>query len=83
MNYRTGDIVLIKFPFTNFSKGKKRPVLVVKSENNYGDIICFQITSQLTSVNLLQIESDNLKSGVLKLSSYLKYDKCFTLRNQN
>jgi len=69
MSYKTGDIVLIKFPFTNFSKAKKRPVLVVKSENNLGDFICFQITSKATSLNLLKIDSQNIQDGILTLST--------------
>lgn len=82
MIYSTGDILLIKFPFTNLSEFKKRPVLVVKADKIRGDFICFQITSKSTSSNLLKIEKNDLKSGDLKLISFLKYDKCFTLNNQ-
>ena len=43
MSYKVGEIILVKFPFTNLKKSKKRPVLVVKSENEFNDIVCFQI----------------------------------------
>ncbi len=82
MTYSIGDILLIKFPFTNLSDAKKRPVLVIKVDHIYGDFICFQITSKSTSENLIKIESNDLYSGELKLTSFLKYDKCFTLSNQ-
>jgi mRNA interferase MazF len=82
MNYKAGDILLIKFPFTNLTKAKKRPVLVIQSENELGDFICFQITSKSTSDNLVEIETENLNDGVLKLVSYVKYDKCFTLNSE-
>ncbi len=82
MTCNTGDILLIQFPFTNLSESKKRPVLVIKADNVHGDFICFQITSKSTSSNLLKIEQNDLKSGDLKLISFLKYDKCFTLSNQ-
>ena len=82
MSYKTGDIVLVKFPFTNLKKSKKRPVLVVKSENNLNDIVCFQITSNSEQSNLLKIENSDLSDSALSLKSYIKYDKCFTINTE-
>ena len=82
MSYKTGDILLVKFPFTNLKKSKKRPVLVVKDENNLGDIVCFQITSNSEQSNLLKIESSDLDDKSLSLQSFIKYDKCFTLHSE-
>ncbi len=79
MSYKVGDILLVKFPFTSLKKSKKRPVLVIKSENDLNDIVCFQITSNHEQSNLLAIEQRNLKNSSLSLKSYVKYDKCFTL----
>ena len=58
MSYKQGDIVLIKFPFTTLSKSKKRPVLVIKDENEYGDFVCFQITSKSTQLRAPLIIGD-------------------------
>ena len=82
MSYKVGDIILVKFPFTNLKKSKKRPVLIVKSENNLNDIVCFQITSNATQSNLLKIEKHDLSESVLSLDSYVKYDKCFTINTE-
>ena len=82
MIYKKGDIVLINFPFTDLSKSKKRPVLIIKDENNFQDIVCFQITSKSTQQSILKIEQDNLIDGKLKLISFVKYDKCFTLNSE-
>jgi hypothetical protein len=46
MSYKVGDILLIKFPFTDLKRHKKRPVLVIKDENDFNDIVYFQITSK-------------------------------------
>ena len=79
MSYKTGDVVLVKFPFTNLKKSKKRPVLIVKDENELNDIVCFQITSNYQQQNVLKIQNNNFVNDSLPLDSYIKYDKCFTI----
>jgi mRNA interferase MazF len=79
--YKKGDILLINFPFTDLKSTKKRPILVIQDENDLNDFVCFQITSQSTQSKLLQIQNNHLIDGTLKLTSYLKYDKCFTLNS--
>jgi mRNA interferase MazF len=48
--YNTGDVPLVRFPFTDFSAAKKRPALVV-SNNAYhafrGDSVLMLITSRM------------------------------------
>ena len=82
MSYKKGDILLIKFPYTTLVSAKKRPVLVIKNENEYNDFMCFQITSKPTQSNLHIIEQKDIEDGNLKFVSYVKYDKCFTLNSE-
>ena len=82
MTYKRGDIVLVKFPFTTLLKSKKRPVLLIKNENEHRDFVCFQITSKNIQSNLFPVEITDIVDGDLQLVSYVKYDKCFTLNSE-
>ena len=82
MSYNVGEILLVKFPFTNLKKAKKRPILVIKATNHFGDIVCFQITSNELQTNLLKIKETDFKGSPLPIESYVKYDKCFTLSSE-
>ncbi len=84
MSYKVGDIVLVKFPFTSLDKSKLRPVLIIKSESNFNDVMCFQITSNPNN-NLcsIKLEQRYFQEEPLKLKSFIKYDKCFTFKFSN
>lgn len=49
MNFKTWDIVLVPFPFTNLRQTKKRPALIVSPEgyNSGSDVVILFITSNL------------------------------------
>ena len=47
--YKPGDLVLVRFPFTDFSTLKKRPALVLSSPGftaQQGDVVVMAMTSQ-------------------------------------
>ena len=49
IGFEFGDIVLVPFPFTDQSAGKKRPAVVISSEiynNERPDLIIMAVTSQ-------------------------------------
>jgi hypothetical protein len=37
---------------------------------------------QILRINLLKIENSNISKGELVLTSYVKYDKCFTINSE-
>ena len=50
MNYNFGDVVLVNFPFTNLKSSKKRPAVIISSEEyniSRPDIILMALTSQI------------------------------------
>ena len=72
-----GDIVLLKFPFTDGTTHKRRPALIINDFGD-GDIIVCRITSQIyKSRNDIYI-NDWQESG-LKLPSVIRVHKIATL----
>lgn len=72
-----GDIVLLRFPFTDGKTFKRRPALIINDFND-GDIIVCRITSQIyNSQN--DIYLTNWKKSGLKLPSTIRVHKIATL----
>ena len=83
---KKGDIILVKFPFTDLSTKKLRPALVLASPNKEGDVSLAFISSQLNKrdkfdVTLLPQENDFNQSG-LKKGSLVKVNKIITLNKK-
>ncbi|MGF7079152.1 type II toxin-antitoxin system PemK/MazF family toxin [Mucilaginibacter sp. UYCu711] len=76
-NYKLGDIVLIKFPFTDNTTFKKRPALIIKDTND-GDIIVCRITSKLYNTPY-DIELKEWDKYGLKLPSVIRIHKLASL----
>lgn len=57
MNYKRGDIVWVKFPFSDASSFKLRPALIIANDivNNTGDYLLMQVTARLRGDNFSQI----------------------------
>jgi mRNA interferase MazF len=72
-----GDIVLLKFPFTDGKSFKKRPALVINDFDD-GDIIVCRITSQIYKTRNDFYLSKWKKVG-LKLPSVVRIHKIATL----
>lgn len=71
--YKFGDVVLVPFPFTDQTTVKKRPTIVVSSQNYHSarpDLILIAVTSQIRVPLLFgEVEiSDWQSAGLLKAS---------------
>jgi len=78
--FKFGDIVLLKFPFTNETSFKRRPALILNDTND-GDIIVCRVTSQLYKTPF-DVQVINWKESGLKLPSVIRVYKIATL-NKN
>lgn len=72
-----GDIVLLKFPFTDGYSFKKRPALVINDFND-GDILVCRITSKIYNSDQDVLVDDWEKTG-LKLPSVVRVHKMSSL----
>jgi len=83
MKYKKGDIVIIKFPFTDLSNAKKRPALIISNDavNQTGDYLMVQITSKekTESLSLPISKIDFAASKELPLKSFIRLHKIFLL----
>ncbi len=81
-----GDIVLVRFPFTDLSSEKLRPALVLTEETKTGDVILAFITSQITQKEdidiLISESSDDFRQTGLKKESLIKLNKITTLNRR-
>ncbi|MFD3000262.1 type II toxin-antitoxin system PemK/MazF family toxin [Pontibacter toksunensis] len=82
MTYNRGDIIWVKFPFSDLTQTKKRPALIVSNDsiNKTGDYILVQITSKFRNDGLsLYIDNDQYEGTPLQIKSYVRPHKIFTL----
>lgn len=82
MTYKRGDIVWVKFPFSDASSNKIRPALVISNNtvNVTGDYLLMQITTRLRSDKLsLVITQKDFNDHPLLKQSELRLHKIFIL----
>lgn len=83
MKYKKGDIVIIGFPFSDLSKTKKRPALIISNDtvNNTGDYLMVQVTSKIRNDSLsVPINKPDFVNGKeLPLQSCIRLHKIFLL----
>ncbi len=80
MSFKRGDIVWVKFPFSDASTAKLRPALIISNDlvNKTGDHLLMQITSVLRKDNLsLLIKKTDYSEAPLLKESELRLHKIF------
>jgi mRNA interferase MazF len=73
-----GDVVVVPFPFSDLTRSKRRPALVV-AELEEDDLILCQITSQeIRDKYTISLEANDFESGILKQKSNIRPNRIFT-----
>lgn len=82
-----GDIVLVPFPFTDFSQSKLRPALVIHIDSAKNEItLCFITSQNVNSIDsnefLIDETDPDFASTGLKLSSKIRVSRVVTVAKQ-
>lgn len=73
-----GDVVVLPFPFSDLTKSKKRPALVIANLQG-DDIILAQITSKNRLDNYsIELNESDFEQGSLNLTSIIRINRLFT-----
>ena len=77
--FAVGQVVVVKFPFSDLKTAKNRPALVL-AVGDYGNPVLCQITSVAPdgldwAVTMLK---DDIVGGNMRITSYIRVDKMFT-----
>ena len=73
-----GAVVLVKFPFSDLSRSKLRPAVVL-ADVGRGDRVLCQVTSkQYGDSSALKLDEADFASGSLQVTSYVRPGKLFT-----
>ena len=82
MKYGRGEIIWVRFPFSDTTTTKLRPALIISNDlvNRTGDFLMMQVTSRLRNDNLSYTIKDTDYSGSpLLKQSELRLHKVFIL----
>ncbi|MEA3281571.1 MAG: type II toxin-antitoxin system PemK/MazF family toxin [Euryarchaeota archaeon] len=73
-----GDVVVVPFPFSDLTRSKRRPALVV-AELEGDDLILCQITSQrIRDGYAVSIEESDFEDGTIRQKSNVRPNRIFT-----
>jgi mRNA interferase MazF len=73
-----GDVVVVPFPFSDLTRAKKRPALVI-SRLKGDDLILCQITSQdVRDEYAMPLKEKDFDSGKLRKNSNIRPNRIFT-----
>lgn len=77
-SFTAGSVVLVSFPFSDLSKSKLRPAVVL-ADCGRGDWLLCQITSNpYSDSRSVQLTGADFRSGSLRITSYARPAKLFT-----
>lgn len=75
MTFRSGDIVLVPFPFIDLSSAKRRPALLLRNLGEFGDWLCLPVTTRAAHRESLPLRDEDFADGALIHASWVRLDR--------
>jgi mRNA-degrading endonuclease toxin of MazEF toxin-antitoxin module len=72
------EVVLLPFPFSDLSSTKRRPALILRNLETYGDIVALAITSRSGHPAGVPLELGDFELGSLPKLSWVRCDQVHT-----
>lgn len=76
--FTAGQVVLIPFPFSDLSRAKMRPAIVLADAGREDWILCQVTSNPYGDEKAFEITDQDFSSGSLRLTSYARPGKLFT-----
>jgi len=76
--YVKGDVVVLPFPYTDFSSVKKRPAVVIATLKGQNVILAQITTNQRNDEDLVSLAKKDFASGSLSSDSFIMASLIFT-----
>ena len=73
-----GDVVVLPFPYTDFSGAKKRPAVVIANIKGQNIILAQITTNQRNDEDLISLRKKDFSSGSLNSDSFIMASLIFT-----
>jgi len=73
-----GDVIVLPFPYTDFSSVKKRPAVVIAAFRGNNVILAQITTNQRDDEDLVSLNKKDFSSGSLKCDSFIMPSLIFT-----
>ena len=74
-----GQFVLINWPYTDRSKGKSQPALVLDEPDRQGDLRLLKVTSRSHHEGCVEVAPTDLAEGQLRTTSYIRINHSMML----
>lgn len=83
MMLNRSDIVQIPFPFSDLTRQKRRPVLLLSEPDAFGDFLAAAITSQAGHDDAVALQDEDLVEGRLPKISWVRATRLFSLNRDS